>query len=249
LDYRNSGIDRIYYHMLTRGAFAWSTATEMTIENNTRAYSKGAAGGMYDMFPPTPPASDWYKSYASGDWNQARVVAKGDSVEHWMNGEKVLGFRYWNEQWIEAYQTSKWSQSQDKAQESKGCRCFIRTGYVGFQGDWNGTWHIRNLRINADSAKVAFGPDVCATPVRPGPVRLDNPYIMKKYPGEIRLVFTYARTSSIKAMDLEGRSLAFAEISAEGKEVVIRGWQKSSLILLHILLDSGDKLTEKVWLP
>jgi hypothetical protein len=47
------------------------------------------AGGLYDLIAPAidrtvrPP----------GEWNQIRLLVDGDSVEHWLNGKKVVAFQ------------------------------------------------------------------------------------------------------------------------------------------------------------
>jgi hypothetical protein len=46
---------------------------------------KYQAGALYDILPPT---SDTAKPI--GEWNTSRLVVKGDHVEHWLNGTKVL---------------------------------------------------------------------------------------------------------------------------------------------------------------
>ena len=43
------------------------------------------AGALYDLVgPPSDPARP------AGEWNQARVVLRGNHVEHWLNGVKVV---------------------------------------------------------------------------------------------------------------------------------------------------------------
>jgi hypothetical protein len=42
-------------------------------------------GALYSFIPPTKAASR-----KPGEWNTARLVVKGDDVEHWVNGELVL---------------------------------------------------------------------------------------------------------------------------------------------------------------
>ena len=44
--------------------------------------------GLYDMFAPAANKKD----KPVGEWNTARIVAKGTQVDHYLNGEKVLSF-------------------------------------------------------------------------------------------------------------------------------------------------------------
>lgn len=73
-------------------------------------------------------ASDLYELVAApddkpvnpvGEWNKGRIVAKGNHIEHWLNGEKVVEIEYGTEDW-----KTKFSNSKYKAHE-------------GF-GDWEG---------------------------------------------------------------------------------------------------------------
>jgi hypothetical protein len=43
------------------------------------------AGAMYSMIPASKKAAR-----PVGEWNTSRVVVRGERVEHWLNGEKVL---------------------------------------------------------------------------------------------------------------------------------------------------------------
>ena len=43
------------------------------------------AGALYDMFPPSRDATR-----PVGEWNHSRLVARGQHVEHWLNGVKVV---------------------------------------------------------------------------------------------------------------------------------------------------------------
>ncbi len=55
---------------------------------NSDARSNGAlhqTGALYDFFPPLKDATE-----PVGEFNHSRIVAKGDHVEHWLNGEKVV---------------------------------------------------------------------------------------------------------------------------------------------------------------
>jgi len=60
--------------------------------------------GLYDMFPPAKNK----KELPIGEWNQARIVAKGTKVEHYLNGKKTLSFDRKSEKYKEAFQLSKY---------------------------------------------------------------------------------------------------------------------------------------------
>jgi hypothetical protein len=46
---------------------------------------KYQAGALYDMIPASQPAAK-----APGEWNQGRIILRGDHIEHWLNGMKVV---------------------------------------------------------------------------------------------------------------------------------------------------------------
>jgi hypothetical protein len=43
------------------------------------------SGSLYDMIAPAKRVSK-----PAGEWNQSRIVVKGDHIEHWLNGVKVV---------------------------------------------------------------------------------------------------------------------------------------------------------------
>lgn len=47
-----------------------------------------------------------------GQWNQGRIVAKGDRIEHWLNGEKVVDVNLSDEAWMNAFENSKFNQHE-----------------------------------------------------------------------------------------------------------------------------------------
>ena len=83
----NSGV---FYRVAEPGNPA-STAIEYQIADNARKASvenpDRRSGAAYGLYAPRPGVS-----HQPGDWNSLRIVAQGQHVEHWLNGQKVTSF-------------------------------------------------------------------------------------------------------------------------------------------------------------
>jgi hypothetical protein len=73
------------------------------------------------------------------EWNTTRIVVKGAHVEHWLNGQKVVEYELWSPDW-----KAKVAGSKFKDWPNYG---LAKRGYIGIQGDHNGTLSLRNIRI------------------------------------------------------------------------------------------------------
>lgn len=62
--------------------------------------------GLYDMFAPKQS-----KNKPAGEWNRARIVAKGTEVTHYLNGKKVLSFDRKSQAYRQACELSKYKGS------------------------------------------------------------------------------------------------------------------------------------------
>jgi hypothetical protein len=64
---------------------------------------KHSTAAFYDVLPPSKdkPAKP------AGEWNQSRVLVKGNHVEHWLNGQKVLEYELGSPEVMEAIAHSK----------------------------------------------------------------------------------------------------------------------------------------------
>jgi hypothetical protein len=78
---------------------------------------KGALAALYDIIP----VQEKPVAKPRGQWNTVRIVARGNHVEHWLNGKKVLEFERGSEEYRAAVAESKFK-NRDKFGEAKeGC--------------------------------------------------------------------------------------------------------------------------------
>ena len=93
-----------------------------------------AAGSAYGLYP--SPAG---VVKPAGEWNHTRIIARGAHVEHWLNGEKLLEYELWSPDWQSRVAKSKFGEWPNYGR--------AHSGYIGIQGDHNGTLELRNIRI------------------------------------------------------------------------------------------------------
>jgi len=72
-------------------------------------------GSLYDLLPARNTAAK-----PIGEWNQLRLVVRGEHIEHWLNGSKVLEFDRSSERFWSAYKTSKFNSMKDFGTYQKG---------------------------------------------------------------------------------------------------------------------------------
>ena len=127
-DFRGKpGDDRIY-----TTAPEYQLLDDMKAEDNKTPLTR--AGANYGLYP-----SAQGRLKPLGDWNQARIIAKGAHIEHWLNGVKVVEYELWSADWEARVQATKFH----------GWPKFGRAkrGHIGLQGDHAGSLAFRNIRI------------------------------------------------------------------------------------------------------
>ena len=72
-------------------------------------------------------------------WNKTRLVVKGNHVEHWLNGKKVVEYELKSADWKGRVAASKFSSYPNYG--------LAAAGLIGIQGDHPGTLAIRGIRI------------------------------------------------------------------------------------------------------
>ena len=93
--------------------------------------SVGADYAMYD-----PDSSKVIKP--AGEWNSSRIVFSPEKVEHYLNGQLVVSFVPWSEDWYQRKAASKWKDHADYGE--------ARKGYIGLQDHGHRIW-FRSIRI------------------------------------------------------------------------------------------------------
>jgi hypothetical protein len=73
------------------------------------------------------------------EWNSSRIVVRGNHVEHWLNGQKVVEYELGSPAWKERVQKSKFNEWPHYGLATRG--------HIGLQGDHDGALAIRDLRI------------------------------------------------------------------------------------------------------
>jgi hypothetical protein len=66
------------------------------------------AGSLYELVA----APDNKPIQAVGEWNHARIVANGNHIEHWLNGQKVVELEYGSKEWNKKFQNSKYKKHE-----------------------------------------------------------------------------------------------------------------------------------------
>jgi len=58
-----------------------------------------------------------------GEWNTSKIVFDNGHVEHWLNGEKILEFEAWTDEWFELKGAGKWAGAPEYGLAREGLIC------------------------------------------------------------------------------------------------------------------------------
>ena len=102
--------------------------------NNATLGESQKAGADYAMYSPNKnkilnPAEQW---------NSSKIGFTTDKVEHWLNGQMILSFVPWSEDWYKRKNESKWKNAEKYGSFKKG--------YIGLQDHDSPLW-FRNIKI------------------------------------------------------------------------------------------------------
>jgi hypothetical protein len=130
----NSGI---FYRATEATDVIYMNATEMQILDNAGHRDGGSpltsTGANYGLYPPTEDASR-----PVGEWNEARIVAIGPRVRHYLNGKLVVDYEMWSPEWEEKVKASKFAQWPAYGRAARG--------HIGLQ-DHGDTVSFRRIRV------------------------------------------------------------------------------------------------------
>lgn len=101
------------------------------------------SASLYDMIPAVPQNQNAYEQ-----WNEGKILVYKGTVVHSQNGENVLEYHLWTQQWTDMLQASKFSQEKWPLafELLNNCGGENHEGYIGLQDHGDDVWY-RNIRI------------------------------------------------------------------------------------------------------
>ncbi|MBC7949380.1 MAG: DUF1080 domain-containing protein [Chitinophagaceae bacterium] len=74
------------------------------------------SGADYAMYTPGPNK----KLNPVGEWNTSKIVVNNGKTEHWLNGEKIISFDAWSDDWNKRKMEGKWKDFPGYGTSKKG---------------------------------------------------------------------------------------------------------------------------------
>ena len=146
IDYRltpaaNRGIKYFYNPKKNKG----TTLEYQLLDSGHPDWNRGKNGSrrvsaLYDIFPASENAAK-----KVGEWNTAKIVSKGNRVEHWLNGVKVLEFKRKSGEFrrgVNASKYAKWGTEGEKKYWGE-----LETGRILIQDHQDSRVSFRNIKI------------------------------------------------------------------------------------------------------
>jgi hypothetical protein len=139
----NSGIFYLGQELADEGKKIWYTAPEYQILDNFSDHIDNTlgkdgnrrAGTLYDLIPADP-----QNAKGAMEWNSAEIMVYEGTVAHFMNGEVVLEYHLWTDEWNNKIANSKFPEfNPDFADVAK-------TGYICLQDHGHAVW-FRNIKL------------------------------------------------------------------------------------------------------
>ena len=115
----------------------WSAPEYQLLDDAAHEDAKNrltAAGANYSI---TPAPAGIVKP--AGEWNSTLITVNGNTVQHWLNGQKLLEYEIGSPDWAAKVKASKFNDYPNYGRAARG--------HIGIQGDHEGTLSLRNIRI------------------------------------------------------------------------------------------------------
>lgn len=138
---QQSGNSGIFYRAMEQPTqpIYWSAPEMQILDNENHPDAEMGedgnrkAGSLYDLIPAKP-----QNARPFGEWNSVKIVADGSRIGHWQNGEKILEYDLWTNEWYEMIRNSKFREHPEFGD--------AREGYIGLQ-DHGDRVDFRNIKI------------------------------------------------------------------------------------------------------
>lgn len=130
----NSGI---FFGVIEGNRRTYESGPEMQILDNA-GHPDGqspltSAGSNYGLHPPTEDVTR-----PVGEWNEARIVRRGNHIEHWLNGTRVVAYELGSDEWKAMVAETKFADWPDYGVH--------HAGSIGLQDHGDPVWY-RDIRI------------------------------------------------------------------------------------------------------
>lgn len=101
------------------------------------------SASLYDMIPAVPQNAKPF-----GEWNTGKIVVYKGTVIHYQNGEPVVEYHLWTDQWKDMLDKSKFSKEKWPLAYDLLLNCGGENheGYIGFQDHGDDVW-FRNITV------------------------------------------------------------------------------------------------------
>lgn len=165
----------------------------------------------------------------AGEWNTSKIVFDNGHVEHWLNGEKVVEFEAWTEDWFSRKNSGKWENAPEYGLAQKGVICLQDHGSAA----WFRNMKIKELprqpkEVNLFNGKDLTGWEVYGTEkwyvkdgllvCESGPEEKYGYLATREYYGDFDLTLEFKQ-------EADGNSGVFFRSFIESEEIKVNGWQ------------------------
>lgn len=142
----NSGVFFLAREVKDQPIFISSPEYQILDNHKHPDASKGVNGNrqsasLYDMIPAKP-----QNAKAVGQWNKSKIIVKGNKVQHFQNGKKVVEYTVRTSEWEKLLQSSKFSKDKWPLAFELLSKVGAEPGVIGFQDHGDDVWY-RNITV------------------------------------------------------------------------------------------------------